>query len=448
MTAANLELVAFIDDDADVRAATAQTLRLAGLRPLVFEGAEEALQAITGDFAGVVVSDVRMPRVDGLEVHRRLSSLDPELPVILVTGHGDVDDAVRAIKSGAYDFISKPFAPDRLTLSVMRALSYRALVLENRRLTAAAAAPIPDIPILGETPAVVALRAAVRELAETDVNVLIEGEPGVGKEHVARVLHQMSRRRRNFSVVECGVTSDTQIGDDLYGQSPQALGLKARIGRIEAADGGSLFLHDIDKASPALQTALARVLEERAFPLPDASDVRSVVFRAIGASSQDLSQRMRAGVFRADLYYGLAMVRLRVPALRERRADIPLLFATFQAEAARRLQRPAPGLTDSVRRRLFDHDWPGNMRELQHFAERVVLGFEAAPGQTGDCDGESLADRVNAFEAGVIRDALTTARGDVRTALEALKIPRKTFYDKLARHGIDIGSYRPGRPQP
>lgn len=440
-----LETVAFIDDDPDVRAATTQALRIAGLAPLAFASAGDALAAIGADFAGVVVTDVRMPQIDGLELHRRLAALDPDLPVILITGHGDVEDAVRAIKSGAYDFITKPFAADRLILSVRRALGYRALVLENRLLSAAAAAPGPDIPILGDAPAMVALRATLRQLAGTDASVLIEGEPGVGKEHAARILHRMSRRRRSFSIVECGVTPDTLIAEDLFGHGARLAGQKPRVGRVEAADGGTLFLHDIDRASPALQAALARVLEERAYPLADVNDVRPVAFRAIGAASQDLSALMKAGAFRADLFYGLAMVRLQIPPLRERRADIPLLFAAFQADAARRLQRVAPPLTDAVRRRLIDHDWPGNIRELQHFAEQVVLGFDAAPSPRSDPDGMTLPQRVNRFEAGVIRDALAAAKGDVRTALAALGIPRKTFYDKLARHGIDIDAFRPGR---
>jgi two-component system C4-dicarboxylate transport response regulator DctD len=438
-------LVALVDDDPDVRNATAQTLRLAGFHPLVFERAEDALAVVSTTFAGVVISDVRMPRIGGLELHRRIAAIDPELPVILFTGHGDIEDAVQAMKAGAFDFIAKPFAPDRLTINARRALAYRHLVLENRRLKAAVAAPEPDVPLVGEAPAIVALRAAVRELAGTDANVLIEGEAGVGKEYVALVLHQLSLRRRNFSIVECGFCLDAQIADDLFGEPPRSPGLKPRKGRVEAAEGGTLFLHDVDKASPTLQTALARLIEERAMPLPDGSDVRPVSFRVISASSVDLEAQMRAGAFRADLYFGLSTVRLHVPPLRARRGDIPLLFSTFQAEAARRLQRPAPPMTDTVRRHLVDYDWPSNMRELQHFAEQVVLGIEDRGAALDDERALDLGERVHRFEADVIRDALVTAKGDVRTALSLLRIPRKTFYDKLARHRIDIDAYRPNR---
>lgn len=445
MTDSSLDLVALVDDDADVRAATAQTLRLAGFHPLVFECAEDALAVISSSFAGVVISDVRMPRISGLDLHRRVAAIDPELPVILITGHGDIEDAVQAMKAGAFDFIAKPFAPDRLTINARRALAYRNLVLENRRLKAAAAAPEPDVPIMGEAPAIVALRAAVRELAGADANVLIEGEAGVGKEYIALVLHQLSQRRRNFSIVECGFCLDAQIADDLFGEPPRSPGLKSRKGRVEVADGGTLFLHDVDKASPTLQAVLARLIEDRTIPLPDGSDVRPVSFRVISASSVDLEAQMRAGDFRADLFFGLSTVRLQVPPLRARRGDIPVLFATFQTEAARRLQRPAPPMTDAVRRQLVDHDWPGNMRELQHFAEQVVLGFEERSAAQDDARVLDLGERVLRFEADVIRDALIAAKGDVRTALILLRIPRKTFYDKLARHRIDIDAYRPNR---
>jgi two-component system C4-dicarboxylate transport response regulator DctD len=194
-----------------------------------------------------------------------------------------------------------------------------------------------------------------------------------------------------------------------------------------------------------LQTILARLIEDRTIPLPDGSDVQPVSFRVISASSVDLEAQMRAGAFRSDLYFGLSTVRLSVPALCARRGDIPLLFATFQAEAARRLQRVAPPMTDAVRRQLVDHDWPGNIRELQHFAEQVVLGFDERGAALEDETALDLAERVLRFEADVIRDALVTAKGDVRTVLGMLRIPRKTFYDKLARHRIDIDAYRPNR---
>lgn len=442
------ELVLFVDDDDAVRAANAQTLQLNGFEALTFAHPEAALAALDPQFPGCVVTDLWMPRIDGLELQRRIGALDREIPVILITGHGDVEDAVAALQAGAYDFITKPFAPDRLLASVRRALNFRSLVLDNRRLVAAMETAEPDVPLLGEAPAIVALREMIRRLANTDANIVIDGEPGVGKEHIARVLHGMSRRRaRIFSVVECGLIPDIQITEDLFGEAQKSPGLRPRLGKIELADNGTLFLHDVDTASPALQTALARVIEERAFTPTHGGEVRTVSFRAIAAAGTDLAQAAAAGRFRRDLFYGLAMARLTVPPLRERRGDITALFATFVQDAARRQQRPVPVLTDAVRRRLIDHDWPGNLRELQHFAERVVLGLDAPAATSQDSTEPSLPDRVNAFEAGVIKDALRNAGGDVRAALQSLKIPRKTFYDKVHRHGIDLDAFRTGKPE-
>lgn len=445
---ASLNLVALVDDDEAVRKASAQAFRLAGLEPLVFADAQSALAVINADFQGVVVTDLRMPRIDGIEVNRRLRAIDPDLPVILITGHGDIDDAVAALKAGAFDFIAKPFAPERLISSIRRALHHRALTLDHRRLQAGPGSDDADLPILGDTPAMAALRSLVRQIAETDVHVLIEGESGVGKEYVARILHRTSRRRRAaFTLVECSAIQDTALALELFGDSGRGGG-RQRTGLVEAANGGSLFLHDVELASPALQAAIARVIEERTYSPIGATASRSVSFRAIGASTADLSGIVEAGGFRSDLFYGLSMVRIRIPPLRERRKDIPLLFAHFQADAARRFVRPAPKLADHVRRRLVDHDWPGNLRELQLFAERVVLGLEQFEPARSVSAELTLPARVNDFEASVIREVLRGTGGDVRAALEKLGIPRKTFYDKVKRYAIDLDAFRNAKTEP
>jgi two-component system C4-dicarboxylate transport response regulator DctD len=435
--------VAVVDDDAAIRAAVSQTLTLAGLDPIPFEAAAAALEALSADFEGVVVADLRMPGMDGLTLQRRLQAVDPELPVMLITGHGDIEDAVSAMQGGAYDFIPKPFSADRLLASIHRALAFRRLVLENRRLLAATSAAEPDLPILGETGPMHALRRALAELAKTDAHVLVEGDAGVGKEHAARVLHQASARRlKPFVVVECAALTEAGCAEALFGQSRRSSS-RPRMGHIEAANGGALFLHDIDRAVPALQAALARVLEERSFVPTDEDDMRPVSLRVIAVSERPLLSLVRAGAFRADLYYSIAKATLHVPPLRERRADIALLFANFQAEAARRLGRPVPSLSDAVRADLLTHDWPGNVRELQQYAERVVLGLANDLARPASDNELSLPARVNAFEARLLEDALQETSGDVRAALERLKIPRKTFYDKVAKHNIRLEDFRP-----
>jgi two-component system C4-dicarboxylate transport response regulator DctD len=299
--------------------------------------------------------------------------------------------------------------------------------------------------LIGETPAIAALRATVRQIADADVDVLIEGETGVGKELLARALHmQGARRGRPFVAVSCGAVPEAMMETELFGHEAGAVAgaLRRRVGRVESAEGGTLFLDDIDAASPAFQTKLLRVIEEREITPVGASEPRHIQFRAVASAKVDLAGLVEQAAFRRDLFYRLNVVRIRVPPLRERRADIPLLFAHFIAEASRKFRRPTPDMSDAVRRRLLEHDWPGNVRELQHFAERVALGLDDSKATIGETSTLSLPQRVEQFEENVIRDALSMSGGDVRITLEQLKIPRKTLYDKLKRHGISIDRFR------
>ncbi len=436
--------VVFVDDDADLRAATAQTLELAGYRPLVFASAEAALASLDEGFAGVVVSDIRMPGLSGLQLFERIRALDPDLPVILVTGHGDVDLAVAALKDGVYDFITKPYASDRLLEAVKRGLEKRALVLENRRLRAAAARSDDDLAFLGEAPSMRRLRATIRQIADADVDVLVEGETGSGKEVVAEHLHRWSRRAsRPFVALNCGGLPESVIESELFGFEAGAFtgAQKRRIGRIEHSDGGTLFLDEIESMPPALQVKLLRVLETRRVEPLGTNESRVVDLRVVAAAKVDLSDPAARGDFRSDLYYRLNVVTLRVPPLRERRADIPLLFGAFLRRAAQRFGRPQPDLSAAARTHLETHEWPGNVRELLHFAERYVLGLaaeEAAPADAAATLGDTggLTARVDRFEADLLRAALRETGGDVRATIERLNLPRKTFYDKLKRHGI------------
>lgn len=442
--------VAFIDDDEALRAANVQSLMLAGLQVAPYPSAMAALEALDGDFPGVVVSDIRMPRIDGLELFRRLKRLDPDLPVILITGHGDIAMAVDAMREGAYDFVAKPFAVDRLIGSIRHALEKRRLVLENRALRRAAETASEDMPLIGTTPVMERLRRTLHQVADADVDVLVEGETGAGKEVVANALHRWSHRAaRAFVAVNCGALPETVIESELFGHEPGAFtgAQRKRVGRFEHAHGGTLFLDEIEAMSPALQVKLLRVLEAREITPLGTNEVRRVDVRVVAATKTDLLQLVRQGTFREDLYYRLHVVSVRVPPLRERREDVPLLFGHFLARAAKRFRREPPPLSPAIRMRLERHDWPGNVRELAHYAERVALGLEdgeaaavtAAPDPSG-----TLPERVDAYEANLIREALAAAEGDIRAALAALGLPRKTFYDKLRRHGIDQNAYRPG----
>ncbi|PSC02645.1 Fis family transcriptional regulator [Alsobacter soli] len=446
--------VAFVDDDEDLRTANVQSLDLAGFEVIPFASAQEALDRLDSEFEGVVVTDVRMPVIDGITLFRTLRRMDPELPVILITGHGDVPMAVEAMRDGVYDFLAKPYPADRLVSTVSRALEKRALVLENRRLQEQLEdARRGDVTLLGETPAMQGIRAAIRDLADTDVDVLVEGETGTGKEVVAAALHRWSARRaRPFVALNCGALPESVIESELFGHEAGAFtgAQKRRVGKIEHADGGTLFLDEIESMPLSLQVKLLRVLQERCIEPLGSNEVRPVNLRVVAATKVDLEQAAARGEFRADLYYRLNVVRLALPPLRERREDIPLLFAHFLAQAAQRFRRPAPPLTPALTARLAERDWPGNVRELAHTADRFLLGLEPglagtpARPQAGPADPAptSLAERVDAYEARLIREALDHLKGDVRAAAETLGIARKTLYDKLNRYGIDPAGFR------
>jgi two-component system C4-dicarboxylate transport response regulator DctD len=448
MTMDAVNSVFLVDDDKDLRRATSQTLELAGYEVSAFARAAEALDALPADFPGVVVSDIRMPEIDGLELFERLRMRDPDLPVILITGHGDIPMAVQAIQGGVYDFITKPFAAERLLQSLARAEEKRALVLENRRLRHAVEAAGDDMPLLGQTSSMTRLRHTLRQIADTNVDVLVTGETGSGKEVVANLLHRWGRRRHgNFVALNCGALPETVIESELFGHEAGAFtgAQKKRVGRIEHASGGTLFLDEIESMPVATQVKMLRVLEMREITPLGTNEVRPVDLRVVAAAKVDLSDPAGRGDFREDLYYRLNVVTISIPPLRERREDIPLLFTYFAGRAAQRFRKDMPEIRRPLLDALEKREWPGNVRELSHFAERFVLGLEgepeAAPVPSAP-EGRTLPEKLEHFEAEVIRNALSLYKGDVQQTIEALGIARKTFYDKLLRHGINRSDYR------
>lgn len=425
--------VMLIDDDDGLRIALADSFAIAGIDVEPFADPALALARLDADFPGVIVSDIRMPRMDGHALAEAVAALDPELPVILMTGHGDIATAVAALRRGAWDFIAKPFAADHLIASVRRAIDMRRLVLDNRRLRRAAEDAGTHYPLIGETPAMVRLRDTIRQLAAVDVDVLVEGETGTGKELVALLLHRWSaRRQRQFVAVDCAALPDAIADEALFGS-------RAQPGRIADADRGTLFLDEIDSMSPAVQGKLLRVVEERELPQPGGAP-RVVNLRIVAAAKTDLSGAVAEGRFRADLLYRLETVRLRIPPLRERRADVPLLFAYFLGEAAERFGRPRPMIDPAVEARLADDDWTGNVRELRNFATRVVLGLDG--GSPAPAVALPLSERVDRFEAATIRATLDRLNGDVGAAATELQLPRRSLYDRLQRHGIEPATFR------
>jgi two-component system C4-dicarboxylate transport response regulator DctD len=437
--------ILLIDDEAPLRLATSQTLELAGLEVLALDSAAKALKRLGADWPGIVISDIRMPQMDGIELMRRLCAIDADLPVILVTGHGDVGMAVSAMRGGAYDFIEKPFDPAHLVEVARRALEKRALILENRALKRRLAESV-GASIVGQTPAIEKLRRTIAALSGYDADVLVMGETGTGKEMVARALHDQGRRRAGkFVALNCGAMPESIFESELFGHEAGAFtgALKPRIGRFQYADGGTLFLDEIESMPLSLQVKILRVLQERAVEPLGGNETVPVNVRVVAASKVDLNRASAEGAFRQDLYYRLNVAVVDIPPLRERRDDIPLLFQHFLAASAVKFQREPPSLAPDVLRRLMAHDWPGNVRELKAAAERHVLGLDDAliSGPETDSRKATLPEQMDAFEKTLIARALDRHKGSVKAALEELGLPRKTFYDKLARYGLSRSDF-------
>lgn len=425
-----LGTVVLVEDDEPLRIATAQALELAGFEARAFGAAEPARKAIRASFAGCLVTDIRMEGMDGLELMRAVRGVDPEIPVILVTGHGDVAMAVAALKEGAFDFLAKPFSTDQLIAAVRRALQSRVLVLENRRLREAADQEGAG-DLVGTSEAIAKLRTTVGQMAMIDLDVMLEGETGTGKELVARVLHRRSARAlMPFTALLCSSLGDEGLVE-LFGSGDGDGGL---IGQLE---GGVLFLDEIEALAPPLQARLLAHLEARERRI----DEGRVGVRVIAATRASLEDEVRAGRFREDLFYRLAVLRLRIPPLRERREDIPVLFARFVAEALARTRRRRFELSATARKRLLEHAWLGNARELRSYAYNAVLGLPQSS-RSEDSAPASLAARVAAFERGLIVETIEQTRGVATQACRILCISRQTLYEKLGKHGLRLDDYR------
>ena len=440
--------VIVVDDEAAIREAVQQWLELSGLQAQTCASAAQALALIDRDFPGVVVSDVRMPGTDGLQLLDKLLELDRDLPVILVTGHGDVPMAVQALRQGAYDFIEKPFTPERLLDSVRRALDKRRLVCENRQLRQQFALKDHiEAQLLGVSRPMENLRRQILELAGTSVNIMIRGDTGSGKERVARCLHDFSPRAgKPFVALNCAAIPEQLFESELFGHESGAFtGAQGkRIGRIEHADGGTLFLDEVESLPLAQQVKLLRVLQERTLERLGSNRSIQVDLRVISAVKPDLLDEVRAGRFREDLYYRLNVASLRIAPLRERREDIPLLFEHFAREAAERHGRDMPPLSPSELARLFGHDWPGNVRELINAAERHALGLSAPLDSAGELPVQSLAEQMETFEAHCLHRALQHCQGNIAEVMALLQLPRRTLNEKMQRHGLQRTDYLPG----
>jgi two-component system C4-dicarboxylate transport response regulator DctD len=405
------KLVLLVDDDKPVREALGQTLELADLHPVLAGSFIEAKDHIAADFDGVIVSDIRMQGKDGFALLAHAQSIDPDLPVILLTGEGDIPMAVKGISSGAFDFLEKPCAPKDLLAIVHKALKTRALVLENRRLKAQLTSGDAAARMLfGQSTMAEVLRQDVRAVARTSAEVLITGEPGTGTAKVAEVIHLLSgaAMRPFLKLAAASVTPDTLAA------------------AFRQAAGGTLFLDEVAGLTPATQLAVLDLLEQGAG------------LRVIAGTYRDLEAEAGQGRFHPDLFYKLDVMRIRIPSLRERTEDIPVLFRHYVAIACEQAALPMPDIPPDLIARLMAQDWPGNARALMNAAMRFAMGLDEA----GPEAGQGLAEQLALVERSLLIEALRRQNGNATEAARALKLPRKTFYDKLARHRIRAEIYR------
>ncbi|MBT5296682.1 MAG: sigma-54-dependent Fis family transcriptional regulator [Octadecabacter sp.] len=407
--------VLIVDDERDVREALGQTIELADLDVVRAGSFVEAKDYIDPSFAGVIVTDLRMPGRDGFFLLDHVRKIDPDLPVILLTGEGDVPLAVKAISDGAFAFLEKPCGAKDFLATVERALQARASVMENRRLKLEtdrgdAAARM----LVGVSAASDALRARVRAVARASAEVLITGEPGTGTPKIAEVIHLLS-----------GAVSRPFVKRSAAQLSAQDLG-----SALTDAKTGTLYLDDVTALTPAVQFALLDALET-------GRDVR-----VLSGTSRDIEDEVAQGRFSTDLFYRLDLMRVHVPALRERPEDIPVLFAHYVAQACEQANLAQPEITSDMIAGLMSQDWPGNARGLMNIAMRFAMGMgDDRLTRTPDA-GLGLVEQLAQVERSLLVDALQRTQGRSGEAAHMLKLPRKTFYDKLARHGLKPEDYR------
>jgi two-component system C4-dicarboxylate transport response regulator DctD len=464
--------VLLVEDDEDVRLGSAQALMLAGFDVIECGSVEEARPHATAGAPLVVLCDVRLPGLSGLQWLPELQAVDAQLPVILVTGHGDIAMAVGAMRQGAWDFIAKPCSADTLVAAVRRAADKRRLSLQVEQLRAQLEGRRGvEATLLGGSLLMERVRAKVTALAATSADVVIYGETGTGKELIARCLHEQGpRRSANFVALNCGGLPENLAETELFGHEAGAFtgANKVRIGKLEHAKGGTLFLDEIESMPMGLQVKLLRALQERSIERLGSNVPRPIDCRVVAAAKEDLQRASERGSFRADLYYRIGVAFIELPPLRARREDIPLLFEHFTLQAASRYQRTAPLVTPAQLAALMAHPWPGNVRELRNVADRFVLGLlddsllpggggvapSAAalappPGVPTAAGGEpatarTLPEQVEDFERAVITQALRRHGGEVAAAARALGVPKQTLHDKLRRLNLSAAAFKEG----
>lgn len=435
MTARDPINVVLVEDDVALGPAVAQALQLEGIEVSLFADAVSALNAIANDFPGVVVSDVRLPGMDGLALFAELQEKDPDLPVIFTTGHGDVTMAVAAMKDGAADFLTKPYSSAALIRAITMAAERRQLVLENRRLRHALKQQAQN-GFIGSSEFAVRLRVMLSAVAQTEVDVVVEGATGTGKTFVARLIHELGpRHSRPFVAVDAGTLTHQDADLLLFGREPGRGGL-SRTGLIERANGGTLLIDEVETASSTLQARLLSVLATRSILPAGAERSRKLNLRVV-VTRQLPNPSDHPDIDRITFHERFSAVRLMMAPLSNRREDIAALFHNFLTRHEAELGLAHRGVTDNVWQYLQTHEWAGNVRELEAFARAWAIGLPLPDKEAQSAvDGRSLSMTVAEFEQTVIENALRAVGGNVLRLEQLLGTPRKTLYDKLNRYGL------------
>jgi two-component system response regulator AtoC len=454
-------LVLVVDDDPGTRKVAKANLSLEGFEVLVASGGAEALERLAAADPLAIVSDLKMPDVDGITLMQRVHALRPGLPVVLVTAHATVETAVEAMRKGALHYLTKPIRYDELALVLRHAVAHERQRRDVTRLHGELERAAGFEEIVGAGPAMTEMFAMVEQVADADATVLLRGETGTGKELVARALHRRSRRRdKRFVAVNCTAIPKDLMESEFFGHEKGAFtgAVARRVGRFEQADGSTLFLDEVGDLDLAIQAKLLRVLQEREITRVGAKDAIEVDVRIVAATNRDLEALVRDGRFRDDLYYRLNVIPIRLPPLRERTGDLPALLEHFLGSFAARYGRAAPIAPPDLLAAARAYPWPGNVRELRNLCERAVLmGWAAVapilggvreppaagpPVDTGVPLLEARARMVERFEREYLVRLLTEHDGKVGEVARAAGIAERNLYEKMKAYGLSRDDYR------
>jgi DNA-binding NtrC family response regulator len=439
-----------VDDELVMRESLAAWLREDGYAVDTAASGREGLALATKTDYAVTFLDLKMPGMDGIETMQEIRKLRPDAPVIIITAFATVDTAITAMKEGALEYVVKPCNPNEISLLVARVIRLKSLERENRLLREQLSDRRSFRGIISKSPRMAEVFRLVQDVASLRSTVLIQGESGTGKDLIARAIHLSGdRAERPLVAVSCAALAETLLESELFGHEKGAFtgAAERKRGKFELADGGTLFLDEIGDISPKLQVDLLRVLQDRTFFRVGGSEQLSIDVRVIAATNADLQARVRGGSFREDLYYRLNVINVRLPPLRERLEDIPLLAGHFAERVAAELSRDVPGFTDDALARLLGHRWPGNVRELENAVERALVtcrsGMLTAEDFTfldldarGPLPGSaSLAE----LEHAAVEATLRRTGGNIKEAAAILGIDRSTLYDKIKKYGIERG---------